>query len=144
MGTIPTPDHARSVFSGDGPRASATILLVDDEAKIRKVLSLGLQARGFTVVEAADGHEALRIVREHKGKLDLLLVDVVMPGMTGLELAPLALTIRPEMKVILMSGYRNEQLFLNAALNPNTPFFHKPFTIESLVATIRALLTPDK
>lgn len=140
----PASDQVADGPSSEPTCRSHTILIVDDEAKIRKVLSLGLHARGFAVLEAADGKEALRICRQHDGPIDLLLVDVVMPGMNGLELAPLALSLRPEMKVILMSGYRNEQILLNAALNPNTPFFHKPFTIEALVGTIRVLLGPAK
>ena len=64
----------------------------------------------------------------------------VMPGMSGVELAPQLLASRPNTKVILMSGYRDDQILLNAALNPNTPFFHKPFTIDSLIQTIDNLL----
>ncbi|WP_447978562.1 response regulator [Candidatus Nitrospira bockiana] len=121
-----------------------TVLVVDDEPKLRKILTLGLESRGFTVLEAQDGQEALAICKAHQGPIHLLLIDVVMPNLSGVELAPMVLAIRPESKVILMSGYRDEQVLLNAALNPNTPFFHKPFTMDALVQTIQELLDPPK
>jgi DNA-binding NtrC family response regulator len=70
----------------------------------------------------------------------LLLADVVMPDMSGVELAPQIMALRPDIKVILMSGYRDDHILLNAALNPNTPFFHKPFTLEDLVKKVHELL----
>lgn len=121
-----------------------TILVVDDEVKMRAVLKLGLMRHGFTVLEAASGEEALRVSSTCEGPIHLLLVDVIMPGMSGVELAPQIMASRPEMKVILMSGYRDDQVFLNAALNPNTPFFHKPFTIEALIHKIQELLAASR
>jgi two-component system cell cycle sensor histidine kinase/response regulator CckA len=125
-----------------GPQSmeSKTILVVDDEDKMRKILRLGLTGQGLTVLEAAGGDEALRVCKDHQGPIHLLLVDVVMPGMSGVELAPLIMALRPDIKVILMSGYRDDHILLNAALNPNAPFFHKPFTLEDLVKKIRELL----
>jgi two-component system, cell cycle sensor histidine kinase and response regulator CckA len=119
---------------------SKTILVVDDEDKMRKILRLGLTGQGLTVLEAAGGDEALRVCKDYPGSIHLLLVDVVMPGMSGVELAPQIMALRPDIKVILMSGYRDDHILLNAALNPNTPFFHKPFTLEDLVKKIRELL----
>ncbi len=117
-----------------------TILIVDDEIKMRAILKFGLMRHGFSVLEAGGGEEALRVSKEWEGPIHLLLVDVVMPGMSGVELAPQIMAMRPDMKVILMSGYRDDQVFLNAALNPNTPFFHKPFTIEALIHKIQELV----
>ena len=130
-------------FKHDSPRGSSepkTILVVDDEEKMRGILSLWLTRHGFSVLEAAGGEEALRICAEYEPPIHLLLVDVVMPGMSGVELAPQIMAMRPDIKVILMSGYRDEQVFLNAALNPNTPFFHKPFTLEALIHKVQELL----
>ena len=127
----------------DSPRDSSgakTILVVDDEEKMRKILSLWLTRYGFWVLEAAGGEEALRICAEREQPIHLLLIDVVMPGMSGVELAPQIMAMRPDVKVILMSGYRDEQIFLNAALNPNTPFFHKPFTLEALSHVCKRLV----
>ena len=118
-----------------------TILIVDDEVKRRALLKLGLMRHGFSVLEAGGGEEALRVSKEWDGPIHLLLVDVVMPGMSGVELAPQIMAMRPDIKVILMSGYRDDQIFLNAALNPNTPFFHKPFTLEALIEKVQELLT---
>jgi two-component system cell cycle sensor histidine kinase/response regulator CckA len=117
-----------------------TILVVDDEDKLREILKLGLTRHGFSVLEAASGEDALQLSKDYLGPIHLLLVDVVMPGMSGVELAPQLLASRPYIQVILMSGYRDDQILLNAALNPNTPFFHKPFTIDSLIQTIDDLL----
>lgn len=124
------------------PSPPKTILIVDDEAKMRTILSLWLTRHGFAVLEAECGEEALRICKESDGPIHLLLVDVVMPGMSGVELAPQIMALRPDIKVILMSGYRDDQIFLNAALNPNTPFFHKPFTFEALIEKVQELLIP--
>ena len=121
-----------------------TILIVDDEVKMRAILKIGLTRHGFSVLEAGCGEEALRVSTECERPIHLLLVDVVMPGMSGVELAPQIMAARPEIKVILMSGYRDDQVFLNAALNPNTPFFHKPFTIEALIRKIQELLAVSR
>ena len=125
-----------------GPSRPRTILIVDDEVKMRAILSLWLTRHGFSVLEAECGEAALRICKESEEPIHLLLVDVVMPGMSGVELAPQVMALRPDIKVILMSGYRDDQIFLNAALNPNTPFFHKPFTLEALIKKVQELLTP--
>ena len=128
----------------DSQRASSqprTILIVDDEAKMRAILSLWVTRHGFSVLEAKCGEDALQICKDFDELIHLLLVDVVMPGMSGVELAPQIMALRPDIKVILMSGYRDDQIFLNAALNPNTPFFHKPFTLEALIEKIQELLT---
>ncbi|HKN87656.1 MAG TPA: response regulator, partial [Nitrospiraceae bacterium] len=103
-----------------------------------------LMRHGFSVLEAGCGEEAIRVSRECARPIHLLLVDVIMPGMSGVELAPQIMASRPDMKVILMSGYGDDQVFLNAALNPNTPFFHKPFTIEALIRKIEELLAVSR
>lgn len=126
--------------SQPGSSEPRTILVVDDEAKMRAILKLGLMRHGFSVLEAGGAEEALRVSKACEGPIHLLLVDVVMPGMSGVELAPQIMATRPDMKVILMSGYRDDQVFLNAALNPSTPFFHKPFTIEALIHKIQELM----
>jgi two-component system cell cycle sensor histidine kinase/response regulator CckA len=121
-------------------REAKTILVVDDEAKMRQVLRAGLTQHDFNVLDAENGLEALRICQEHSGPIHLVLVDVVMPEMNGVELAPRVKALRPEVQVILMSGQKDDHILLHASLNPHTPFFHKPFTLESLVQTIRKVL----
>jgi two-component system, cell cycle sensor histidine kinase and response regulator CckA len=126
--------------AGSQSMDSKIILVVDDEEKMRKILRVGLAGQGLTVLEAAGAEEALQVCKDRQGPIHLLLVDVVMPGMSGVELAPQIMALRPDIKVILMSGYRDDHILLNAALNPNTPFFHKPFTLEDLVKKIHELL----
>ena len=121
-------------------RDAKTILVVDDEAKMRQILRAGLTQHDFNVLDAENGPEALRICQEHSGPIHLVLVDVVMPEMNGVELAPRVKALRPEVQVMLMSGQRDDHILLHASLNPHTPFFHKPFTLESLVQTIRKVL----
>lgn len=82
----------------------STILIVDDEVKMWAILSLWLTRHGFSVLEAGCGEEALRICKESEGPVHLLLVDVLMPGMSGVELAPQIMALQPAIKVILMSG----------------------------------------
>ena len=137
---MPESEHGRP----DLAEPKTYFLIVDDEVKIRALLRLGLMRHGFSVLEAGGGEEALRVSKACEGPIHLLLVDVVMPGMSGVELAPQIMAVRPDMKVILMSGYRDDQIFLNAALNPNTPFFHKPFTMEALIHKIQELLAVSR
>jgi DNA-binding NtrC family response regulator len=129
---------------GDPPQEPKTILVVDDEAKMRQVLRVCLAPQGFVILEAGDGEGALRVCREHPGPIHLALVDVVMPGMSGLELAPKLVELRPDARMILMSGQTDDQILLHGSLNPNTPFFHKPFTVEELVSKISEILKPSQ
>lgn len=122
------------------PKEAKTILVVDDESKLRQIIRVGLVAEGFVVLEASDAEEALRICKEHRDPIHLILIDVVLPGMSGLELAPRVVDLRPEIQVILMSGCPDERILLHASLNPNVPFFHKPFTLDALVSKIREML----
>jgi DNA-binding NtrC family response regulator len=135
--TPASPNEAAHAVSDS---ESKTILVVDDEAKMRQLIRMSLARRGFAVLEAADGEEAVRLCREHQGPIHLVLLDVVMPGMSGLELAPRILELRPGVQMILMSGHVDDQVLLHGSLNPNTPFFHKPFTLEALVDKIRDML----
>jgi two-component system cell cycle sensor histidine kinase/response regulator CckA len=135
-----TEHKSAETFPSEPQTGSKTILIVDDEAKMRKILHLGLSRHGYAILEACDGAEALRVCKEHEGKIHLLLLDVVMPGMSGLELAPRVLALRPEIQVIFMSGHSDEDILLHGSLNPSAPFFHKPFTLDDLVRKVRDVL----
>lgn len=126
------------------PSEAKTVLVVDDEAKLRQIIRVGLAAEGFVVLEAGDAEEALRICKEHPDPIHLILIDVVLPRMSGLELAPRVVELRPEIQVILMSGYPDERILLHASLNPNVPFFHKPFTLDALVSKIQEMLNVSR
>jgi DNA-binding NtrC family response regulator len=117
-----------------------TILVVDDDPTVRHVVALSLQSHGYRVLEAANGPEAIGICRRHDGAIQLLLTDVVMPGMNGLELARQVMDMRPEVRVIVMSGIVDNTIILNSTLKPTTPFFHKPFSMEELATTVREIL----
>ena len=118
---------------------SETILLVEDEASVKRTIARILTGAGYKVLLAADGAEALTIAERYEARIDLLLTDYLMPGVTGDELAKEIRAKRPEVRVLLMSGYlgnRADQQLLqgSAALLP------KPFTANSLMARVREAL----
>jgi CheY-like chemotaxis protein len=113
-----------------------TVLLVDDEAAIRQILDSLLRDRGFRVLEADSAKRALDIAARHEGEIHLLLSDVQMPQMTGAELAAALTCARPDIRVILMSGYSESALLLNNGW----VFLQKPFQPLEILSLIRELL----
>jgi CheY-like chemotaxis protein/anti-sigma regulatory factor (Ser/Thr protein kinase) len=125
------------------PGASAsgqTILLVDDQEMVREMTRSVLDEGGFQVLVAADGGEALRISQTFPGAIDLLITDVVMPGLSGPETAERIRAGRPDTRVIFVSGYTADALGDRGALGPRTRFLQKPFKPDELTATVRAIL----
>lgn len=116
-----------------------TVLLVDDQQDVLQFASTVLRSYGYEVLEAAGSDEAIQRERDWRGKIDLLLTDLMMPGMNGRELASVLRERRPEMKVIYLSGHPAE-LLAQAANNPADDFIHKPFTPEILAARVRKTL----
>ncbi|HEV8540143.1 MAG TPA: PAS domain S-box protein [Nitrospiraceae bacterium] len=119
---------------------SETILLVEDESLVRELVRCMLEGRGYTVLEAGHGEEAVRICETHGGSIDLLLSDVVMPGMNGRELARRAAAMRPELRVLLMSGYTDEVIGQREVLEAGMAFVRKPFAPDDLARKIREVL----
>ena len=117
-----------------------TILLVEDEAQVRAVLRHVLEASGYVVLDAPGGAEALAIEARQTGKLDLLLTDVVMPGMNGSELAKRMRALRPGLRVVLMSGYTADVVTQHGVLEEGVSFLQKPIMPDTLLAKLRALL----
>ena len=118
-----------------------TVLLVEDEPLVRTMVARVLTEEGLTVLEAANGEEALRIAeKQEEGKIDLLLADVVMPCMGGIELAQELKALHPQTRVLLTSGYTDEAVLLHGALDPATPFMHKPFLPMDLLIKVREVL----
>jgi two-component system cell cycle sensor histidine kinase/response regulator CckA len=114
-----------------------TVLIVDDNTLVLTLVGRILEAAGFATLQASSGPEAIRLAADYSGNIDLLLSDVKMPGMSGLELA-LALTgSRRELRVLLMSGFTEGEL---AALDKEWVIIEKPFTAEELVQTVKDLL----
>jgi two-component system, cell cycle sensor histidine kinase and response regulator CckA len=123
------------------PRSgSETILLVEDEAVVRRLVAEILETNGYFVLQASDGPSALEVLRRHKGPVDLLLTDVVMPGMSGRELAQAVAQMRPGTHVVYMSGYTGSVIDHHGILEDGVAFLQKPFTADDLGRTIRSLL----
>ena len=123
----------------EAPKGSEVVLLVEDEDQVRKLASEFLQGCGYVVLEARDGREGLSVCEAHQGKIDLLLSDVVMPELGGRELAERILTIRPDIKVLFMSGH-TQDVILKEGVKAGTPFLQKPFTPSDLAYKVRAVL----
>jgi PAS domain S-box-containing protein len=117
-----------------------TILVVEDEANLRRLTRQFLENQGYTVVEAADGAAAVQICVAHQGTIHLLLTDVIMPGMNGRELAQRVSEIRPNMKVLYMSGYTENAIGHNGTLDAGITLLQKPFTLHALKAKVREVL----
>jgi PAS domain S-box-containing protein len=125
---------------GDLPRGNETILLVEDDPAVRDLTAHLLRQQGYTVLEAADDQSALRLDREHSGPIHLLLTDVVIPGANGKILAGELQQIRPELKVLFMSGYTDNTIAHHGVLEPDIAFLSKPFTATSLTRKVREVL----
>jgi PAS domain S-box-containing protein len=124
----------------DVQRGNETVLLVEDEEVIRRMVHAILLSSGYKVLQASRGREALQISREYQGLIHLMLTDVVMPEMSGYVLAEKLGKSRPEMRVIYMSGYSDETIRQHGEWDPEAPFIHKPFTPEGLNRKIRQVL----
>ena len=119
---------------------SETILLVEDEERVRTVARTLLAKYGYKVLEACNGGEALLICEQEKGRIDIMLTDVIMPNMNGKQLAERLKTIKPDMKVVFMSGYTDNVITENGVLAEGESFIQKPFTSNSLLKLLREKL----
>ncbi len=122
-----------------------TILLVDDESEVRDLARDILAASGYRVLDAGNAEEALRLAHGHAESIDLLLTDVVMPGVSGPELAAQLRSQRPETKVLYMSGFalaqgQHEMLETGAGVEPGSPLLPKPFRPEALLKKVSEVL----
>lgn len=119
---------------------SETILLVEDEEAVRLLSRALLERQGYRVLEAGDAEEATRVAGAEPGAIDLLVTDVVMPGLSGPELFQRLSPVRPSMRVLYLSGYTDEAIVKRGVLKPGTPFLQKPFTATALSIKVRELL----
>ena len=128
----------------DGSRAmpcgNETVLLVEDEHAVRALARRVLESCGYTVLEAADGREALRVAEGHGGSLDLLLSDVVIPHLGGRQLAERLTSLQPGLKVLFLSGYTDDVAIRHGVVRAEFAFLQKPFTPAELAQTVRAVL----
>jgi PAS domain S-box-containing protein len=119
---------------------SETLLLVEDEVKVRNLARRMLESEGYKVLEAAGGMEALLVASQHKGPIHMLLTDVVMPVMSGRELAQRLAKLHPQMKILYMSGYTDDTIVRHGVLESGVTFLQKPFAAEVLARKVRVVL----
>jgi len=119
---------------------SETVLLVEDEESVRELVRETLKSKGYVVMEAADGVSGMKVAESHTGKIDILITDVVMPGMSGRELAQRITAVRQTIKVLFLSGYTEDAIIHEGVLEPGTAFLQKPFTLQALARKVRDVL----
>jgi PAS domain S-box-containing protein len=124
----------------DASGGTETVLLVEDETAVRELARRILKKLGYTVLEAANGGEALLIARKYAAPIDLMVTDMVMPHMSGSDVAEEMRRIHPELKVLFMSGYTEDDVIRNAALEDGSAFLEKPFTPPALARSVRKML----
>jgi CheY-like chemotaxis protein len=122
------------------PGGTETVLLVEDQEAVRTYARHVLLAEGYTVLEARDGEEALRLARQRLGPIHLLVTDVVMPGMNGRQLAELLARERPELRVLFVSGYAEEAVTRCEVPEGGRAFLQKPFNPVRLARKVREVL----
>jgi PAS domain S-box-containing protein len=136
----PVEPVSTSVVEPPQPRKNLTVLVVEDQDGVRRLASHALRACGYHVLEAASGGEALRLAEAVEGGCQLVLTDVVMPGMSGKVLAEELRTRWPKIKVLFMSGYPNEVILRHGLLNGEVNYLEKPFTPSELAARVREVM----
>ncbi|MBZ5525499.1 MAG: PAS domain S-box protein [Acidobacteriia bacterium] len=130
---------ASASISPEMLEGSETILLVDDQPQLVEMMRTFLEKMGYTILTASSPEKALRLVREHQGEIDVLITDVMMPGMNGLELARRLRAERSTMKVLYTSGYTEQNLEELSGFEETSAFLEKPFALEDLALKVRGL-----
>jgi PAS domain S-box-containing protein len=122
------------------PQGRETVLLTEDEEQVRQMIRMILEMGGYRVLEAASGEEALAIYKQHEGQIDLVMTDVVMPKMSGRELAQSLEVFHPGIKVLYMSGYTDDAIVRHGLLDQEIAFLQKPFTPDAVMRKVREVL----
>jgi len=136
----PAEEPAAAANGEELQRGDETILLVEDELVVRQLVAEILEDSGYSVLQASDGPSALELVRRHTGALDALVTDVVMPGMSGPEVAQAITSMRPGTQILYMSGYTDSAIGHHGVLAPGIAFLQKPFSADDLTRKVRTLL----
>ncbi len=142
---MPRLNQSRSVYISDDnlftlKRGLETILLVEDDDYVRTLANEILEESGYNILEARSGNEAIHICKDYEGSIELLLTDVVMPQMSGSELAEIIMSLQPEIKVLYMSGYTDEAIVHHGILDSGITLLEKPFTAHTLTDKVREVL----
>jgi CheY-like chemotaxis protein len=135
----PTTSSGRfALEEGIGPRGKETVLLVEDDGDVREFVQDVLRSHGYTVLAAVDGPQALSLIQQHAGSIELVVTDVIMPRMMGSEVAARITALRPSIKVLYISGYPGDAIVKQGV--PEQAFVQKPFSVSALARRVRALL----
>jgi two-component system cell cycle sensor histidine kinase/response regulator CckA len=121
-------------------RGNETILLVEDDSDVREVAKVILSQYGYQVIKASNGKEALELVKNKNHEIQLMITDVVMPGMSGRELAAKIAALRKDLKVLYVSGYTDDAIVKHGMLKSDIVYLPKPFSIEDLLTKVRQIL----
>jgi two-component system cell cycle sensor histidine kinase/response regulator CckA len=142
----PPPHIAHLMDSESSPPAAVdarqTILVVEDESSIQLLVRAVLELQGHQVLAAGDAPGALRLSEQHAGRIDLLITDMGLPGMSGPELAEHLQAVRPELRVLYISGNPSGDLVVTGANPATAQYLPKPFTPRALIAVVRSMLAP--
>jgi CheY-like chemotaxis protein len=121
-----------------------TLLLIEDETLVRELTHEILTGQGYRVLDAGSGEEAIRVFEAHPGPIQLVVTDVIMPGMNGREVYERMAQLRPDLKVLYMSGYTQSAIVHRGVLEPGTAFVQKPFTIPGFLERVREVLDTSR
>jgi PAS domain S-box-containing protein len=139
IGAEPGPPPA----AAEALRGTGTVLVVEDQASVRTLIEKTLSRFGYSVIAAATGSEGVAAALAHEGPIHVMLADVVLPGGSGRDAARRVLAVRPDVRVLYMSGYTDEAIVQHGVLDPGLAFIQKPFTAEDLLRKIREVLAAE-
>jgi DNA-binding NtrC family response regulator len=126
------------------PPPRAAVLVVDDEEMVRRLAARMLLLLGYRVLEARDGHEAIKLLQRGPQRIGVVLTDLAMPGIGGRRLGETIASCWPDVRVLYMSGFPAQKMMNEGALDPNQPFIQKPFTSEQLGRRVRDVLASSQ
>jgi DNA-binding NtrC family response regulator len=141
--TAPEPVVEKPSAPAPAPVASAggeTLLLVDDEVEIRELATITLESHGYRVLSAGNAEDAIVVAEQHVGEIQALITDVVMPGMSGVQLAEVVAGLIPGLRVLFVSGHSNESISEETLLTAHADYLQKPYLGDTLAAKIREVL----